>query len=116
MFKRAGALTLNEDQKQQLQALAGAGRTPQRLARKCEALLLASQGISNYAIARQTGLSRPCVLATRTAFRQGGLEALRRPQKRQRSRKRMPRTPAGRSCQERGAMRLAKIKAAQPSP
>ena len=86
MFKRAGALTLNEDQKQQLQTLAGAGRTPQRLARKCEALLLASQGISNYAIARQTGLSRPCVLATRTAFRQGGLEALRRPQKRQRSR------------------------------
>lgn len=92
MFKCAAALALDEDQKADLQVLARAGQTPQRLARKCEALLLASQGISNYAIARQTGLSRPSVLATRAAFREGGLERLRRPQKRQRSRSKL--TPA----------------------
>lgn len=86
MFKCAAALAVEEGQKHQLEFLARAGTTPQRLARKCEAILLASQGVSNYAIARQTGLSRPSVLATRATFTHGGIAALRRPQKRQRSR------------------------------
>ena len=86
MFTCAAPLTVGEAQKHQLESLARAGSTPQKVARKCEAILLASQGIANYSIARQTGLSRPTVLAARSAFTRAGIEALRQPQKRQRSR------------------------------
>jgi Integrase core domain. len=79
-------LALNEAQKQQLEALARAGSTPQKIARKCRLILLASQGVSNYSIARQTDLSRPTVLATRAAFAQHGVESICRPAKRKRSR------------------------------
>jgi transposase len=48
---------------------------------------LASEGTANNAIAQQTGLSRPTVVATRAAFAGGGVEALRRRQKRKRSRR-----------------------------
>ena len=85
MFTRAAALTLDEAQRQQLESWVRAGTTPQRLARKCEAILLASQGVSNHSIAQQTGLSRPTVLATRAAFCRGGVQAVRQPQKRKRS-------------------------------
>jgi transposase len=85
MFIRAAALIINEAQKQQLESWARAGTTPQRVARKCKVILLASQGVSNHSIAQQTGLSRPTVLATCAAFRRNGCEALRQPQKRQRS-------------------------------
>jgi len=84
MFARAPALMIDETERQQLESWARAGTTPQRVARKCEVILLASQGVSNHAIAQQTGLSRPTVLATRAAFSRGGCEALRQPRKRQR--------------------------------
>jgi len=87
MFTRAAALTIDEAQRQQLESWVRAGTTPQRLARKCEAILLASQGVSNHSIAQQTGLSRPTVLATRAAFCRGGVQAVRQPQKRKRSRR-----------------------------
>jgi transposase len=87
MFTPADALSLNSSQKQALASLVRAGRTPQLLARKCRAVLLASEGTPNNAIARQTGLSRPTVVATRAAFVGGGVEALRRRQKRKRSRR-----------------------------
>ena len=87
MFTRAAALILDEPQKRQLESWLRAGSTPQRLARKCQAILLASQGLSNHSIAQQTGLSRPTILATRAAFSRGGCEALRQPRKRQRSRR-----------------------------
>jgi len=61
------------------------GTTPQKLARQCEVILLASQGAPNHAIAQQTGLSRPTVIATRKSFLAGGLEALRQRRKRGRS-------------------------------
>src|ERR1700693_5422811 len=57
------------------------------VARKCEAILLAAEGVANNAIAQQTRLSRPTVIATRAAFTQGGVEALRRRQRRKRSRR-----------------------------
>jgi transposase len=50
-------------------------------------ILLASAGVPNNSIARQTGLSRPTVIAARTAFGSGGVEALRQRQKRKRSRR-----------------------------
>jgi transposase len=87
MFKPAAALTLNRSEKQLLESLARAGRTPQMLARKCEVILLASSGVANHAIAQQTGLSRPTVIATRAAFARGGVQAIRRPQTRRRSRR-----------------------------
>lgn len=86
MFDRAAALGLDETQKRQLGSLARAGNTPQRLARKCQVILLASQGMANQTIAQQTGLSRPTVISTRLAFADGGLDALRRPHKRRRMR------------------------------
>jgi len=85
MFPSAAALTLNSSQKQRLESLARSGSTPQRVARKCQIILLASEGVANHAIAQQVGLSRPTVLATRAAFAGGGVGALRQPQKRKRS-------------------------------
>ena len=92
MFTRATALMIDEAQRQQLESWVRAGATPQRMARKCQAILLASRGIANHSIAQQTGLSRPTVLAVRAAFSQGGCEALRQAQKRQKL-KRNPRVP-----------------------
>jgi transposase len=86
MFATAAALSLPEGQRQLLESLARSGTTPQRLARKCEVILLSSQGMANNAIAKQIGLSRPTVIATRAAFQRAGVDALRRGQKRKRSR------------------------------
>ena len=85
MFTPAAPLALQAALRQQLEALVRAGTTPQRLARRCQVILLASQGVANHAIAQQTGLSRPTVLATRAAFVRGGVEALGHRPRRQRS-------------------------------
>jgi len=85
VFPPAARLAIGATQKQQLEALVRAGTTTQRLARRCQAILLASQGVANHAIAQQTGLSRPTVLATRTAFARGGVEALGRRPRRKRA-------------------------------
>jgi len=87
MFTAANALPVDSAQKQVLESLARAGSTPQLVARKCKAILLASEGTPNNAIAQQTGLSRPTVIATRATFVDGGVEAIRRRQKRERSRR-----------------------------
>jgi len=86
VFSPATALAVDEAQKRELESLARAGSTPQKLARQCEVILLASQGIPNHAIAQRTGLSRPTVIATRKGFLTGGLAALRQRQKRNRRR------------------------------
>src|SRR5215469_4640265 len=87
MFTPAAALTVDAAQKHALETLARAGATPQSVARKCRVILLASEGNSNNLIANQTGLSRPTVIATRTAFAREGIDALRRRQTRKRSRR-----------------------------
>ena len=87
MFASAGALSLDPSQRRLLETLARAGTTPQRLARKCQVILLASQGVANAAIATQLDLSRPTVIATRAAFARGGVEAIRQRQVRTRSRR-----------------------------
>ena len=86
MFARAAALTIGEEQKSQLEGLLRTGSTPQRTARRCQVVLLASQ-LSNNLIAQQTGLSRPTVLAARTAFTKRGTAGICEPQKRKRSRR-----------------------------
>jgi len=87
MFTPATALSLDPPQKLALESLARAGTTPQAVARKCQVVLLAAAGLANNAIAQQTGLSRPTVIATRAAFGRGGLDALRQRQRRKRSRR-----------------------------
>jgi transposase len=87
MFTAAGALPVDSAQKQVLESLARVGSTPQLVARKCKAILLASEGTPNNTIAQQTGLSRPTVIATRATFMGGGVEAIRRRLKRKRSRR-----------------------------
>jgi len=87
MFTPATSLSIDPSQRLVLESLAQAGTTPQSLARKCEVILLASAGVPNNSIARQIGLSRPTVIAARTAFGRGGVEALRQRQKRKRSRR-----------------------------
>lgn len=87
MFAPAAALVVNPDQKRQLESLIRAGVTRQSTARKCRAILLASQGVANHSIAQQTGLSRPSVLAVRRAFAKNGIEGISKSKKRQRSRR-----------------------------
>jgi len=87
MFTPATAISLQPGPQHALESLARAGTAPQRPARKCEVILLASQGVANNAIARQTGLSRPTGIATRAAFLRDGLEGTRRRQKPKRSRR-----------------------------
>ncbi len=87
MFTRAAALALDEAQRRELESLVRAGTTPQRVARKCQVILLAGQGVSNHAIAQQTGLTRPTILAARATFAKRGINALRAPQQRKRSRR-----------------------------
>src|SRR5260370_8780968 len=93
MFVRATPLEVDEAQKSQLESMARAGTTPQKTARKCEVILLASQGVSNYSIAQRTGLSRPTILAARVAFTERGIEGIRNSKKRKRSRRAL--TPEG---------------------
>src|SRR5438552_4827435 len=87
MFTPATALRLEPSQRQILESLSRAGATPQAVARKCEVILLAAEGVPNNSIAHQTGLSRPTVIATRAAFARDGVEAIRRRQRRKRSRR-----------------------------
>lgn len=87
MFPCAAALAVDDAQRRELEGLVRAGTTPQRVARKCRVILLASQGVSNHAIAQQTGLSRPTILAVRDAFATRGLAAVQGPAPRKRSRR-----------------------------
>lgn len=87
MFTAAAALAVDDTQRRELEGLLRAGTTPQRMARKCRVILLASQGVSNHAIAKQTGVTRPTILAVRAAFATQGLAALRARHPRKRSRR-----------------------------
>jgi transposase len=85
MFAPAAKLCLDEAVTHQLESLARAGTTPQRIARRCRVLLLASEGVSNSSIAQQTGLSRPTVVAIRAGFARRGMKSILQPKQRQRS-------------------------------
>src|SRR5271165_4540837 len=87
MFVSAAALAIDEGQKHQLESLLRTGATPQKIVRRCQVILLASQGVANHSIAQQTGLSRPTVLATRAAFVERGTVGICAPQRRKRSRR-----------------------------
>lgn len=86
MFASASALVVAPEQRRELEALTRAGTTIQSVARKCRVILLAGDGMSNNAIARRIGMSRPAILAVRSAFAQTGVAALTARQKRKRAR------------------------------
>src|SRR4051794_31330087 len=84
MFVSAAAVVITPEQRRQLEALVRAGSTPQNVARKCRVVLLAGDGVPNNSIAQQTGVSRPTILAVRSAFSRGGVAAVIGRQKRKR--------------------------------
>ena len=87
MFEPAAALVVDEGQRRELESLLRVGATPQKIARRCQVILLANQGVANHSIAQQTGLSRPTVLATRAAFVERGTAGICAPQRRKRQRR-----------------------------
>jgi len=82
MFQRAAALDLEATQQKRLDALVRSGKSPQKIVLRARIVLLASQGISNHAIARQLHTSRPTVLLWRGRFGQSGVPGLLREAKR----------------------------------
>jgi len=86
MFTPATAVVITPEQRRDLEALVRAPSTPQGVVRKCRVILLAGDSLSNSAIARQTGMSRPTILTTRAAFAQGSVPALTARQRRNRTR------------------------------
>src|SRR5277367_3021517 len=89
MFAPATRMNLSANEQTALEALARAGTTTQRMARRCRVILLAARGTSNRAIAGQVGISRPTVLAVRAAYVRGGVGALERNKPRHRSRRKL---------------------------
>lgn len=89
MFTPATRMNLSENEQTALEALARAGTTTQRMARRCRVILLAAAGKPNRAIARQVGVSRPTVLAVRAAYVRGGVGDLERGNPRHRSRRKL---------------------------
>ena len=76
MFTAAGPIALTETQRDRIESIARAGRTPQKAAVRCRVILLAHQGVANHSIAKQLTLSRPTVIAIRAAFSRAGVEGL----------------------------------------
>lgn len=76
MFAVAPPLAVTKQQLSELDGLLRNGLTPQRVATRCRVVLLAHQGVANFAIAKQVEVSRPTVLALRAAFAQNGMKAI----------------------------------------
>lgn len=72
MWKTANRLKMTEEQRKTLLAWARAGTTPQRTALRAKICLLAADGLSNNAIAKDLGTSRPTVLKWRRRFEEQG--------------------------------------------
>jgi len=72
----APSLALSADQKAQLESLIRNGNSPQKVAFRCRLLLMAHEGVPNQSIAKQLSVSRPTVIALRTAFAHNGLTAV----------------------------------------
>lgn len=78
MSTRSPTLSLSRSVKRQLKSLISGKGTPAIAARKCRAILLASDGMSNSAIAKWVQLSRPTVIATIRVFAESGVKTLAR--------------------------------------
>ena len=73
MSKHNSRPVLSRSDRNQLQALARTGKTPQKTARRARAILLAAAGETNVAISRDVGLSRQAVISLRKRFQERGV-------------------------------------------
>lgn len=64
---------MSKEQRKTLETWVRAGTTPQRMVLRSKICLLAAQGLSNNAIAKQIGTSRPTVLLWRKRFAEKGI-------------------------------------------
>jgi transposase len=76
MFTPARALRIDGNQRKRLRFLAQSGKTPQKLALRARIVLLASEGVSNNAIAARLGTTRPTVLLWRARLGRLGIPGL----------------------------------------
>ncbi|MGH3793782.1 MAG: helix-turn-helix domain-containing protein [Pseudonocardiaceae bacterium] len=72
----AAALPLREGDRPRLEALTRSTSVRAGLAQRARIVLLAADGVPNAEIARRTGSTRPTVLAWRSRYTTGGIEAL----------------------------------------
>jgi transposase len=72
MWDVAEALTITDEARKTLEAWVNARNTPQKIVLRARIVLLAGDGLSNSAIARETGTSRPTVIVWRERFVEGG--------------------------------------------
>jgi transposase len=76
MWKPTDALVITSEQRRTLEAWVRARTTPQRVVLRSRICLLAADGKSNNAIARQLGTSRPTVILWRNRFKEQGPRGL----------------------------------------
>ncbi|MCU0784889.1 MAG: IS630 family transposase [Verrucomicrobia bacterium] len=82
MFRPAVALTISCEDKERLQQLIRAGKTPQRVALRARIVLAAAEGRPNSTIAKALKITRPTVLLWRARFQNFGLPGLLKDAKR----------------------------------
>jgi transposase len=76
MWQSADAVVLSPEHRRVLETWLRAHSTPQSVAARCRIILKAADGVSNNAIAKQLGVSRPTVIFWRERFASGGPPAL----------------------------------------
>ena len=76
VMQKLTAISLTSAQRRILEAWVRAQNTPQGVALRSRIVLLAADGTSNSAVARQLGVSRPTVILWRQRFLKGGPPAL----------------------------------------
>src|ERR1017187_7780976 len=82
MFRPAVALPISWDDKERLQQLIRAGKTPQKVALRARIILAAAEGKPNNAIAKTLKITRVTVLLWRARFQDFGLPGLLKDAKR----------------------------------
>lgn len=78
MWEPAAALRLSSTVRHKLQGVVRARKTPQNVARRARAILLAAKGVPNSAIAADVGLSRQAVISLRKRFEDRGISSVLR--------------------------------------
>jgi transposase len=76
MFLPASPLAVTQDQQRELEGLVRNGNSSQKAALRGRLVLLAHAGVANQSIAEQLNVSRPTVLALRSAFSKHGMTAV----------------------------------------
>ena len=76
MASAAAQMVLGDEDRVVLERWVAAQKTPQSVAMRARIVLMAQGGLSNSAIARDLGVSRPTVIMWRDRFQAGGAQAL----------------------------------------